>query len=108
MGVDMDAPSLLEARRQRYRDIKAEMIRRGITTAQVARELGIHPASVTKVIQGIYKSKRVTDALLHHGIPGGLLENIPGSEYKGLLYGAGAENKPSDGEPKGEQKEAVS
>jgi|GEM_PF-2466377 len=100
--------SCLEARRERYRLIKSELIKRGIMTTHIARELGITAPTVTKVMQGISKSRRVTEALIKHGVPRELLENIPGSEYRGLLYGAGAEDKSADSGTAEERKEGVS
>lgn len=42
-------------------EIKVALLRLGKTQAQIARELGIHIASVNGVIHGRCKSKRVTD-----------------------------------------------
>lgn len=47
----------------RTMDIKAEMTRRGYTAAKLARELGVHRSTVTRVISGEYSYPRVLAAL---------------------------------------------
>jgi len=42
-------------------EIRKALLDLGITQAQIARELGIHIASVNGVIHGRYKSRRVTE-----------------------------------------------
>jgi plasmid maintenance system antidote protein VapI len=42
-------------------EIKVALLRLGVTQAQVARDLGIHIASVNGVIHGRCKSRRVTE-----------------------------------------------
>ena len=40
-------------------DIKAELTRRGYTAARLARELGCHRSTVTRVINGVYPYPRI-------------------------------------------------
>jgi len=42
-------------------EIKVALLRLGITQAQIARDLGIHIVSVNQVINGRFKSRRVSN-----------------------------------------------
>lgn len=44
-------------------DIRAELIRRGIRQADIARELGIHRVTVNQVIRGVGTSRRVAERI---------------------------------------------
>lgn len=44
-------------------DIRAELIRRGYTAARLARELGVHRSTVTRVINGETRSPQILAAI---------------------------------------------
>ena len=52
-----------------HRKIKAEMVLRGISGAQLAREIGMSHGHVMQAISGRRYNQKVNEALQKHGIP---------------------------------------
>jgi hypothetical protein len=69
---------------QRRRQLKAEMVLRGIVGCQLARELGITPMAVYHVTSGRKKIKRVIAKLIELGVPASCFEEG--------VYGSAAES----------------
>lgn len=61
-------------RKDRQREIRAIMVRKGIVAAQVARQLDVARQHVSQVISGDRYSPRVVDALVQRGVPRKLIE----------------------------------
>jgi len=62
------------------RQIKIEMIRRGITGAELARRLGVTPQAVYMVISGAFYSEKIGKALIEAGVPAKLLPEYADDE----------------------------
>lgn len=57
------------------RELKAEMLRRGVRQKDIAIRLGVTPSLVCKVVSGASKSSRVIQALREAGIPESVLSD---------------------------------
>lgn len=44
-------------------EIRVEMIRKNVTQVEIARELGVNPATVSRVIDGLITSDRIRRAI---------------------------------------------
>lgn len=44
-------------------EIRVEMLRKDVTQAEIARELGVNPATVSRVIDGLITSDRIRRAI---------------------------------------------
>lgn len=84
----------------RRRRIKAEMALRGITCAQVARELSVSQPHVTQVTHCRRYTQRVVDALVGRGIPRDLFvkEDPYSDEERRLLHFQGIIEDTEDSE----------
>lgn len=56
-----------------HRKIKAEMVLRGISGAQLAKDVGLSHGHVMQAISGRRYNRKVNEALREHGIPKELL-----------------------------------
>ncbi len=54
---------------ERVRKIKSELVLRGVKQIDIARKLGIKLPSVSAVISGRKKSRRVVATLIEAGVP---------------------------------------
>lgn len=63
---------------KRQRQIRAAMILRGISGADIARRLGITSNAVCIVIAGRGKSRRIIEALVEAGVPEKLVRHLTG------------------------------
>jgi len=50
-------------------EIKAWMVRNGITQTSIAREMGVSQALVTRTVHGVINNRRVLKQLLQIGVP---------------------------------------
>lgn len=80
------------SRREIYLEIKAELARRGVTQASIARKLGLATGTVSNCIQGRFVSKRIIDALVESGVPKSLFDEFE-NQHLGLLYGKGVKKE---------------
>ena len=60
---------------QRYREIRAAMVRLGIKGNAIARQLKITPTAVYLITSGRKKSRRVIAALIEAGVPAKLFND---------------------------------
>ncbi len=56
-------------REQRARDIKAALVQKGVSQAEIARRCGVTRGHVNMVIKGAYRSATVVRALIDAGVP---------------------------------------
>jgi transcriptional regulator with XRE-family HTH domain len=66
-----------EQRETRRRLLRAEMVRLGITGAQIARQLGTGRSWVSMVLAGKHHSAKVEEALIRAGVPAELFGDSP-------------------------------
>jgi DNA-binding XRE family transcriptional regulator len=57
-------------------EIKAALIRLGISQVQISRRVGVSPQTVCAVIKGRKTSARVTRALIEAGVPAELFKRL--------------------------------
>jgi predicted transcriptional regulator len=61
---------------QRHRHIRAAMVRRGIKSSDIARELKITRQAVYMIISGRKNSRRIVAALIEAGVPAKLFVGV--------------------------------
>lgn len=81
-------------------DIRAELLRRGYTAARLARELGCHKSTVTRVINGEYPYQHILAELARIiGVPVGDLAPGRATPSESELISPPADDAMSDCDP---------
>ena len=66
---------MVKSNNKRIREIKAALMRKGLTQADIATGLGVSQQSVSLVIRGKSTSARIIQALVEAGVPENLLKD---------------------------------